>query len=156
MATQKLFEGQTEYLVNFLLQDDDDPDIGFRCSEDPVEDSEALRAVGQRLRQLGDLINQEHLDSFTRDFQRVAAQQAIAQACELFSDTVNQICKERANGNLSIELNLLKVTASLGTYVAQKMPALVNEIKTAMASFINTKLQKGITEAGGWANVQIE
>ncbi|XP_078402962.1 uncharacterized protein LOC144683625 [Cetorhinus maximus] len=156
MAAKSLFERQTEYLLKLLLEEEDGPAIGFRCLEEPVEDSDAIRSLGFHLRELGDLIDKEHLDSFTKDFQKIAAQHATDKACELFLNTVNEISQERANGDLAVEQNLLRITVSLGKQVAKKTPSLVEQIKKAMEFVFNTKLQSWMTAAGGWASIHIE
>ncbi|GCB64564.1 hypothetical protein scyTo_0011767 [Scyliorhinus torazame] len=155
MAASGVFERQTEYLLNLLLKDEDDYEMNFRSFEDPVEDTEELESLGRRLRELGDEIDKELLDSFTNDFQQMAAQHAADKAYELFSRTVNQICQERNNEGLSIELNLLKTTASLGLQAVKRTPTLFKEIKAAMGSFINKDLKKDLTASGGYAQVKI-
>ncbi|XP_048467809.1 uncharacterized protein LOC125486046 [Rhincodon typus] len=154
MEASELFQQQTEYLVNILLDEESSNDFatGFRClapSEEPVEDAEAISSLGHHLRELGDLINREHLDSFTRDFQRLAAQQAAEKTCQLFFDTVDQISKEQFH-ELAIEKNLLKVAGSLGKQASKEMPDLLEEIKASMQSFMSTRLGSWISAVGGW------
>ncbi|XP_067863890.1 bcl-2-like protein 15 [Heptranchias perlo] len=162
MAEPDSFKQQAEYLVNLLLgeeEEGDDPESCFRslkCTEEP-EEKQAISKLGHCLRELGDLINKEHLDPFTRDFQKLAEQEAVDQACEFFSNTVNKIFQEWTNGKeLAVEQNLLKITASLGRQVANKMPSLVEDIKIVMNSFINSKLRSWLTGDGGWENIHIE
>ncbi|GCC21795.1 hypothetical protein chiPu_0020270 [Chiloscyllium punctatum] len=119
------------------------------------KDAEAIKSLALHLRELGDLINREHLDSFTTEFQKLAAQQATDQVCMLFSNTVDQICQERFNG-LAVEQNLLKVTASLGKQIVAEKPDLFEMIKASMQSFMTTRLGSWVAARKGWKNVNIE
>ncbi|XP_078276574.1 uncharacterized protein LOC144605321 [Rhinoraja longicauda] len=163
MAVTPSFKEQAEYLVNILLgeeDDDNDPSMGFRCLPPNSESAEeqAIKSIARCLRETGDLIDKEHLISFTSEFQTLAANHAMDQACELFSNTVNIIFQNLFKENeFAVEKKLLKISASLVMQTKKQIPSLIQEIGTAMINFIATpKLESWVMNSNGWTNIDIE
>ncbi|XP_069798668.1 bcl-2-like protein 15 [Narcine bancroftii] len=166
-AAVKSFKEQSKYLVNILLGEelDDDEPTGFRSLGDRTESEEpkvlseknAIKSIVQILQQTGDLIDKECLNSFTAEFQTLAARHTMEQACELFSNTVNIICQKRSNEKeFESEKNLLKISASLGIQTLKQAPNLIEEIKTAMTNFIASSLETWVNTSNGWENIDIK
>lgn len=156
--TEGIVERQTKEIIKWLFDDEDsvkprmldctlEPDgPGDENDFDPVIIADKLRAVADALNK--DANFKKVLD----ELKKTAATEATEAA---FERGVELLCKSHVaqKADIAPEMQLIQASAAIGLYLKKSYPEMKETVKTAMASFLNRRVGKWLTEKGGWGKV---
>lgn len=71
-----------------------------------------------------------------------------------FERGVELLCKSHVaqKADIAPEMQLIRASAAIGLYLKNSYPEMKENVKTALASFLNRRVGKWITEKGGWVS----
>ncbi|XP_076740030.1 uncharacterized protein LOC143418610 [Maylandia zebra] len=152
---EKIVEWQTNEIIESLFNDENsarprmiDGDLETDSSDDfdPVIIADKLRAVADTLNK--DPNFKKALD----ELKKTAATEATEAA---FERGVELLCKSHVaqKADIAPEMQLIRASAAIGLYLKNSYPEMKENVKTALASFLNRRVGKWITEKGGWGKV---
>lgn len=154
---EKNVELQTQKIIECLFDDEDsvkprvldchlETDSPGENDFDPVIIADKLRAVAEALNK--DANFKKALD----ELKKTAATEATEAA---FERGVELLCKSHVaqKADIAPEMQLIQASAAFGLYLKKSYPEMKENVKTAMASFLNRRVGKWVTEKGGWGKV---
>lgn len=73
---------------------------------------------------------------------------------EAFSSCVEAVCQAPviANPEVAPEVQLLKASVAFGLYVKKCYPELKDKVQSAMAMFLNRRVEPWVVQQGGWVS----
>lgn len=154
--TADQIERQTSEILKYLFDDEEShtPRQLDDCIEtDGPEDGFDPVLIADKLRTVADALNEDvKIKAVLTNLKQAAVQEAVDQA---FSTGVEAVCQVSGfqTAEIAPEVQLLKASVAFGLYVTKCSPELKNKVQSAMAVFLNRRVEPWVAQQGGWNKV---